>query len=62
MAAKRSNNFKAIDQLYNYEAENDTPAEERLTEWHNEIDIAVPTAEELDFAADEIIKTVKMLR
>lgn len=40
--AKHDYNFKVLDQLYNYEVENDIPAEERLTEWHSDIDIAVP--------------------
>lgn len=40
--SKHDYNFEIISQLYNYEVENDIPAEERLTEWHNDIDIAVP--------------------
>ncbi len=40
--SKHDYNFEIIDQLYNYEVENSIPTEERLAEWHNDIDIVVP--------------------
>ncbi len=40
--SKYDYNFKIIDLLYNYEEEHNIPNEERVTEWHNDLDIAIP--------------------